>query len=142
MTPSNSFTIRGPFRSPIHKGSWTYELLDDGEIVADVLGSTQQAALETALLLAAAPLMADVLEDSAREAWSGNRVRAVTLGNAFQESQGIACSACDTLGQPSHMVFCPASRPYHEACVPPAIKEAIAKEDAAAGEECCKLPHG
>ena len=47
MTPSNSFALRGPFRSTIHKGCWTYELLDDGEIVCDVIGKTQQAALES-----------------------------------------------------------------------------------------------
>lgn len=129
-TPTNSFEIKGPFPD---RDQWYYTLYDDGDRVAEVSGSTQQAALENALLLAAAPRMADVLEFIGEEV---NGAAAINeLANAYQESQGLPCEACETLGQPSRMVYSPTNRLYHPTCLPADVKKAIAEEAKAASED-------
>lgn len=131
--PTNSFEIRGPYPTDGYGSKWVYQLYDDGDLVAEAHGATQQAALENALLLAAAPRMADVLEGLYEyDMIPGGAL--VEIGNTMGEALGTKCEACETLGQPSRMVYSPTNRLYHPTCLPADVKKAIAEEGKAADQ--------
>lgn len=141
-TPRESLEIKGPWPNDrgSAKGQHYYVLYEDNVPVAEVFGHTQQEALERALLMAAAPRMADVLEGIMDEQPAGiydSERLLIPIGimaDAYQESQGLPCEQCETLGQPSRMTFSPTNRLYHPTCIPEDVKAAIAAEGRAA--EC------
>jgi len=138
-TPRESLEIKGPWPNDPRSvaGAHYYTLYEDDQPVAEVYGHTQQEALERALLLGAAPRMADTLEFVVEERGILSIGEVERVENALAESQGMNCEQCETLGQPSRMTFSPTNRLYHPTCIPEDVKAAIEAEAKAAQEDDC-----
>ena len=128
-----SLTVRGPFETASRKN--IYELVDGHDVVvAEVFHLDGKQALETALMLAAAPSMQDCLE-AVLEWVSAAVAYNLRISDVCVEATGTPCMACDMRGQPSKMVFSAGGHAFHDVCVPDAVKKEIAEMNAAADQD-------
>ena len=130
---AESLKITGPWRSgPPNNPKTMFELVtEDGLIVADVYHQDPKEARRLAILLAAAPSLADALQFVAESLRDRGPIPERRIGNTWVESQGTPCVACDEPGQPSRMVFSGIGRAYHPQCVPESVKQELAEMEKA-----------
>ena len=136
MEFTESLKITGPWRhGPPNSPKTMFELVnEDGLIVADVYHRDPKEARRLALLMAAAEHMADALQHVAESLRDVQLLSEKRIANAWAESQGVTCEACEEIGQPSRMVFSGAGRAYHEDHVPSYVKKELAENAGAEAE--------